>query len=44
MAIFTNEYCEYILYNYNKIEFSPEEIQQICESCKSIQLSILKVI
>lgn len=40
MAIFTDEYCEYVLYNYNKIEFSPEEIQQICESCKFIQLSI----
>lgn len=40
MAIFTDEYCEYVLYNHNKIEFSPEEIQQICESCKCIQLSI----
>lgn len=40
MAIFTNEYCEYILYSHNKIEFSPEEIHQICESCKCIQLSI----
>ena len=40
MAIFTNEYCENIMYHYSNIKFSPEEVQHICEDCKNIQLSI----
>lgn len=44
MAIFTEEYCVNMLDEFNnrveEIEFTPEQIQKICEDCKSIPLSI----
>lgn len=44
MAIFTEEYCANMLDEFDNrlegIEFTPEQIQKICEDCKSIKFTI----
>lgn len=44
MAIFTEEYCANILDEFDNriegIEFTPEQIQKICEDWKSIKFTI----
>ena len=44
MAIFTDEYCEYVLYNHNKIEFSSEEFNRYVIVANSFNYQFLKVI